>query len=164
MSPVHSTASTTYGILHTSVKTDQLSSNRCQEGRPHCHGPAHSSPWCVTVEVCAVWLCMFVTGQSCWLLHSPLVPAGERHLGTRALSSLLQHSLSLLCLTSPWLLSLLHPLSSSWFVSSLPSCLTALIWFHRFWIKLCHVFIFLSRLLAKVFLPSTAHSLPPSLS
>lgn len=57
MSSVDSIAFTTYGILHTSVKTDQLSSNRCQRGKLHGHGPAHSFLWCVT-KACGLNVCV----------------------------------------------------------------------------------------------------------
>lgn len=57
----------TFWILNTSVKTDQLSSNRCQKGSPNCHRPVHSSFWCLTLSVykrVSVCVCMAQASQA----------------------------------------------------------------------------------------------------
>lgn len=117
MSPVHTKAFAAFGILHTSVKTDQLSSNRCQRGKLHRHGPMHSSSWYVTL---CVRMCVSITGQPWWLLHSLLVAAKGSLLRSKAPPLPLSVCL-FSCLVSPPCLVVTLSLSFA-----MPACLVSL--------------------------------------
>lgn len=73
MFSVHSAAFATCGILHTSVTTDQLSSNRCQR-----RGGKAARPWTGAFfsltrhQTLRFWMCVHV--GVCRLFHTPLVP------------------------------------------------------------------------------------------
>lgn len=117
MSPVHTKAFAAFGILHTSVKTDHLSSNRCQRGKLHRHGPIHSSSWYVTL---CVRMCVSITGQPWWLLHSLLVAAKGSLLRSKAPPLPLSVCL-FSCLVSPPCLVVTLSLSFA-----MPACLVSL--------------------------------------